>query len=527
LEKKRSTRRARSAGSWPQAAPKVALAAVAVSIVCVVTWTALPLVRPAREVTVVQAVFVRSDPTAASPELGQELRDDARDVPTVQAPGWLEAEPFYVACTALADGVVESIDVLEGDYVERGDVVARLVAEDSEIRLRLVAAELENTRAELRMAHAERSAAAEVWEEPVELERAAATGRAAVAESEAELAQLPSLIEAAEATLTRLAEEATRARQSRSQGASTELEVIVAVQNAAAQRAEVRALEQRQPLLEARAARLRAELHAAERQLDLRTEDRRRLEAAEAAVSTAEAAIARAEARYAEAQLELDRMAIRAPISGYVQRRLKVPGDKVIRMMDSPHSAHIVHLYNPEHIRVRVDVPLADASHVFVGQRCEVVVEVLPDRVFTGTVLRTTHEADLQKNTLEIQVEVHDPDPFLRPEMLTRVKFLPPSGSEPASLSAGQDEETEVLIPGAAIDGGGEDALVWVVRQRRNGRGSLASVPVVVVSTEGDWARVRGGILPGDLIAVGIQRPQDGERVAMTTGSIDEKGGPS
>lgn len=522
MEKKRSTGHARGAGSWQQAAPKVALTAVAVSIVGVVASTALPLVRPAREVKVVQAVFVRSNALAASPERSEE----PRDIPTMQAPGWLEAEPFTVACTALADGVVASIEVLEGDYVERGDVVARLVAEDSEIRLRLVAAELENARAELRMANAEQAAASEVWEEPVELERAVAAGQAAVAESVAELTQLPSLIEAAEATLTRLTEEATRARQSRRQGASTELEVIAAAQNEAAQRAEVRALEQRKPLLEARAARLRADLRAAERQLALRTEDRRRLQTAEAAVSTAQAAVARAEARLDEVQLELNRMTIRAPISGYVQRRLKAPGDKVIRMMDSPHSAHLVHLYDPEQLRVRVDVPLADAAHVFVGQRCEVVVEVLPDRVFPGEVLRTTHEADLQKNTLEIQVKVHDPDPILRPEMLARVKFLPPSGSDSASLSAGSDQETEVLIPDTALDGGGESALVWVVRQRRNGRGSLASIPVVVVSTESEWARVRGGILPGDLIAVGIEQPQDGERVVMTTASIDEQGGP-
>jgi len=81
----------------------------------IVAWSAWPSLRPARGVTVTQAVFDRavappSDPVKSSSEsLGGGKM--------VQAAGWLEAEPFVVACTALADGVVESIDVLEGDRV--------------------------------------------------------------------------------------------------------------------------------------------------------------------------------------------------------------------------------------------------------------------------------------------------------------------------------------------------------------------------------------------------------------------------
>ncbi|MFG0306749.1 MAG: efflux RND transporter periplasmic adaptor subunit [Phycisphaerales bacterium JB040] len=502
---------------------RLVLAGVLAAILGIVAWTALPLMTPAREVGVVQAVFVRAESTQApaDPERGRNSTQ------TVQAPGWLEAEPYTVACTALADGVVESIEVLEGDRVERGDVIARLVAEDSELRLRVAEAELASARASLRASETEREAATRTWDEPVELERAVAAGRAGVAESEAELAQLPSLVEAASATLRRLEEEASRATESRDQGAATELEVIIARQREAAQRAEVRALEARKPLLEARVARLRSDLVAAERSLELRIEDRRRLDASEAAVASAQAAVARAEARRAEAALELDRMTVRAPISGYVQRRLKAPGDKVIRMMDSPHSAHVVHLYDPEQLRVRVDVPLADASHVSVGQACEVVVEVLPDRVFRGEVLRTTHEADLQKNTLEIQVKVHDPDPILRPEMLTRVKFLPSSGRDGPPTRPDDRDGMEALVPEDAIQQHAGEPVVWLVTQRRGGRGSLARSPVSVIRSEDGWSHVRGTVRPGDLIAVGLDRPRAGERVRLASDAGVEGGEPS
>lgn len=516
----------RQSGPGPRSriGSRTILACVILAIACLVAWTALPIVRPTRTVDVVQAVFVRSTPSAtpADPVASVPVR------PTVQAPGWLEAEPYFIACTALADGIVDSIDVLEGDFVEQGDIVARLVAADSEIRLEVADAELANARAALRVAEAERHAAAVLWDEPVELERAVASGNAAVAENEAELAQLPSLIEAADATLLQLDEEFSRIGRSYESGAATDLEVIIARQRATAQRAEVAALHARKPLLEARGQRLRADLRAAERNLELRIEDRRRLDASEAAVLSAAAAVSRAEASRAEAALELARMTIRAPISGYVQRRLKVPGDKVIRMMDSPHSAHLVHLYDPEQLRVRVDVPLADASHILVGQECEVVVEVLPDRVFRGTVVRATHEADLQKNTLEIQVQVHDPDPLLRPEMLTRVKFVGSSETESGAAHLEQEAGAEVLIPRRALQQDGESATVWVVRERRNGQGSLVSLPVeVTASAEKGWVRVRSSLQPGDLIAIGLDQPRAGERVTFTSHSDPEQEGSS
>ena len=91
---------------------------------------------------------------------------------SVQAPGWLEADPFYVACTSLADGVVDEMLVLEGDYVEEGQVVARLVDDDASLALARAEADLAVGRARLDVAGAELAAAETDWEHPVERERA-------------------------------------------------------------------------------------------------------------------------------------------------------------------------------------------------------------------------------------------------------------------------------------------------------------------------------------------------------------------
>lgn len=496
-------------------------------LICgMIAWSAWPTLRPVRVVHVTQAIFQRAAPVAATGEGAQAEAAPRTGGVTVQAAGWLEAEPFFVACTALADGVVESMEVLEGDRVTAGQVVARLVAEDSELRLARASAEVGAAQAASALAEAELTAAQTDWDQPVERERAVETSRAALAEAEAELAQLPSLVRAAQATLIERQEELKKIKRSLEAEVATELEEAVAEQRVASQQANVEALRKREPLLAAKVRRHEAELRAAERNLELRIEERLRLAAAKADLARAKATLDRAMAARDEAALELERMVIRAPIDGYVQARLKVPGDKVIRMMDSPHSAHLLHLYDPERVQVRVDVPLADAAHVYVGQRCEVVVEVLPDQPFAGEVLRITHEADLQKNTLQVKVRVIDPSPLLRPEMLTRVKFLPGGdgaveGSGPAPIPTAKEEaapdvaRTQVLAPTEAVQGTGEAARVWAIRERRGDRGVARAVPVRIVATSDGWLTIAGALNPGELLAVTEDALTDGERVRI------------
>jgi hypothetical protein len=47
----------------------------------------------------------------------------------VQAPGWIEPAPYAVSVPALAEGVVREVLVLEGERIEAGQVVARLIDE--------------------------------------------------------------------------------------------------------------------------------------------------------------------------------------------------------------------------------------------------------------------------------------------------------------------------------------------------------------------------------------------------------------
>ena len=487
---------------------------VAVMLGAIVALAAGDALRPAIDVHVVPVVF-DIDPDTTTPDTAELGEHQSRNSPTVQAPGWLEADPFYIACTALTDGIVESIYALEGEHVEAGEVVAQLVAEDARIALSAAEAASLSAKAQLDSAQAEQVAAQQNWDNPIERDRAVRTTAALYAEAEAELAQLPALIAAEAATLDRMSEELARSTQAFESGAATDIEVIIKRKDTAAQAARLTATEQRHAILQSRMDAARAEHDAAVRHAELRIAERRALDVSNAKVALLSAEVRRAQANIEEAALRLNRMTIRAPITGYVQQRLKLPGDKVMLGMDLPHSAHILHLYDPASLQVRVDVPLAEAAHLRIGQACEVVVDILPDTVFLGEVTRITHEADLQKNTLQAKVRVIDPSPMLRPEMLTRVKFIGSStGTQGLSPSVGQQSIS--LIPVEALHArSGSAASVWYVSNRQGSLGLAKQADVQILSTDDSHARVRSDLTTGVLLITNSVSVSSGQRVRM------------
>ncbi len=481
------------------------------------SWHAL---RPAIDVQVVPAVFTNAG-SAIIPVQGQHAETSPpRNGVTVQAPGWLEADPYLTACTALADGVVQTIEVLEGQPVEQGQIVARLVPDDAALALRRAEADVATAQAEVRLAEVDRAAAQDDWDHPIERERAVAAAKATAAETQATLAQLPALVDAEQAKLAGQKEELTRAESALQSGAATDIEVIILRKAVDAQAASLQALRDRKAIIRAQLDRERAEVVASQRNFELRIAERRAVDAADAGLARSNAKLLQQQAALDEAKLRMQRMIIRSPMTGLVQRRLKMPGDKVMLGMDDRHSSHIVHVYDPAMLQVRVDVPLADAANIFVGQRCEIVVDVLPDTTFTGKVTRITNEADLQKNTLQIKVRVIDPSPHLRPEMLTRVKFLPGNNAGTSSINlrgapTSSADHVDVLVPQAGITERENTSRIWVVRERRGEHGAAYPVDVQVASIDDGVARVTGAIHTGDLVIITPSNLKPGARVRM------------
>ncbi len=481
-------------------------AVVFVATAAVLAWAAGESLWPATPVRVVPVV-VKAGTGEAGP-----------GAVTVQAPGWVEADPFAVAVSALADGVVEDVLVLEGEPVSAGQIVARMVPDDARLALEQAEALVAQREAEVLAADAALSAAQRDWDNPIELTRKLATAEAALRERKAELERWPAELAAAEALATYLEAEHRRVGPLYESGLASDIELIRARQQHLEQQAVVAAMRARRPILEAQAAAAEAEVLAAGENLRLRIPERRALDEAQAAVARSQAALAEARSRRDEARLRLERMEVRSPVDGIVMVRLAAPGSKLMLGGDNPQSAQVLRVYDPRKLQVRVDVPLVDSAKVGVGQEAEIVVDVLPDRVFHGHVTRIVNEADIQKNTLQVKVAMKDPTSEVKPEMLARARFL--ATAQPAATGV----EQRVFAPERLVLGGADgQGRVWVANQ-----GSNVAVSRAVVVGRGrmsDWIEITEGLQPGDrLIADPPAGLADGDRINII-GEASVRGG--
>ncbi len=414
--------------------------------------------------------------------LRKAVAEDSGDsAAVVQAAGWIMPDPFPTLATALANGVVEEVLFLEGDTVEKGDVLVRLDAEDAELALARAEAELQ--------------AAEETWEANIEATRSAAVSEAAVRETSGMLRQARAELRLEQALLDNAEAVLSRTAQLIADEVKTPQEHDTAKAEALAQAARVEVARSRIAELEATLTRMESERAASQRRLELRTEERRRLDLARVAL--------------AEAELRVERMEVAAPISGVVMERLVEPGSMLMPYSEKGMAAHAASLYDPRRLQVRVDVPLADAAKVGRGQRALVEVEVMPGQVFEGRVTRIMHLADIQKNTLEARVALDSPSKLLKPDMLARVRLMAAPEADDEELVAG----LSVFAPLEAIEGG----TVWVVSDFDGGEGRAAKRTVTTTgAVDGGWAEVESGLLPGDLLVVSQEEPLEaGQRVRV------------
>lgn len=412
---------------------------------------------------------------------------------SVTATGWLEPDPYPTYATALTNGTVAEVLVLEGQRVEAGEPVARLVDADHRIALEAAEADLAIAEGELARAEARLSAEDERLETLIGSRRAAATSAAALRGAESALLQLDAEITAQESAVDALADEHGRKEGLVHSGAVSEGEVRRLAIALAGARAALEAIRARRPQLEARLEEARADRDAADESLERKIDERLGVGVARAEADRARGAVAKARAARDDAALQLERTTVRSTVDGIVMRRLVSPGSRIV-IENQAHAAHIVHLYDPEHLQVRVDVPLADAAVVGLDQEAEVELSVLPDRTFRGHVTRMLHEADLQKNTVEVKVAIEDPSPILKPEMLARVRFLSGAGRATATRE-------RLLVPERAVTTADGSASVWLAVDRidRAARAELRSVTLGTTVRDG-WVEVTAGVRPGDVV---------------------------
>jgi len=468
--------------------------------------TLVELVRPRPEVELARPVRIGS----ATPGAGGD-EADAPERLAVQAAGWIEPDPFPVMASALTPGVLEEVLVQEADVVEAGAPVAQLVSEDAELAVQRLRADVDVRAASLEAARARAGIAAERFDEAVEVTEALALAEADVAAGEAALAAARDAVREGRAAVSIAASEIEVQRELDAAGAAGARQVELAEADLEYAEAKLARLVGEVGAAEAALDRARATLVARRRDVELRLDDRleRDLSAAERGVREGELAAARA--ALAEAELMLARTTVVAPRGGVVLERLAAPGEAL------GAGSAVASLYDPESLRVRVDVSQGDVAKVRVGQRAEVLADVRPDRPYAGEVIRIVERADIQKVTLEAQVRILDGDGLLGPDMLTQVRFYERGrGGAGAGEAAPAEADVRIGLAPELLDGRGRawvyDPVARVARRRELELGER-----VTLADGREVVEVLGGLGLTDEV-VGEGR----ERVTEAAGGGDE-----
>lgn len=144
-------------------------------------------------------------------------------------------------------------------------------------------------------------------------------------------------------------------------------------------------------------------------------------------VDAAKASLKQTEAMVELARTHLDWTVIRSPISGVVLEKLVDQGELVTPQSfgggRGPSTAFLA-VADPKDLQVEIDLNEADVAKVSLNQECRVSPEAYPDKAYRGYVAEMAPEANRQKGTLQLKVQIRDPDKFLTPELTAKVEFL-------------------------------------------------------------------------------------------------------
>lgn len=150
------------------------------------------------------------------------------------------------------------------------------------------------------------------------------------------------------------------------------------------------------------------------------------LDDAQQALDAAKAQLAISQGRLALAQTWVNWCTIQSPIAGVVLDRLvdeeEFVSPQSLGGPERPATVMVI-LADLKDLQIEVDVNEQDTARVFLNQSCRITPEAHPNRHYAGHVAEISPEADRNKGTLEVRVQVIKPDHHLVPELSAKVEF--------------------------------------------------------------------------------------------------------
>jgi HlyD family secretion protein len=359
-----------------------------------------------------------------------------RIIQTVSADGTLQPLTTVVV-KSYAGGRVEVLAVEVGDIVKPGDLIAKIDPTDSLTTYEQAVADL--AAAEARLTQAREQGRAQP-----------ALTRAAIAQAEANYAvtqkdlermkaashpqtraQVQGALDKAKANLEVAEKELARAVGLKEKGFVSQSGVDTAVNRRDVAKAELDSARRRAETLEvelaAELASAEARVQQAKASLEKARVDEVQDRLRQAEILSAQASVERAQASVRNARTMLDYTTIRAPRAGIILQKFVEEGTIITSGRSAvAQGTDIVELGDLSEMFAEVSLDEADVGKVRLEQEVKIEVEAFPDQQFQGVVTRIAPQAATAQNiaTVEVNVQINNPDARLKPGMTASCDFL-------------------------------------------------------------------------------------------------------
>ncbi len=120
---------------------------------------------------------------------------------------------------------------------------------------------------------------------------------------------------------------------------------------------------------------------------------------------------------------------IRSPVNGVVLEKLVDPNELVTPQTfggGRGPSSSLIAVADLKDLQVEIDINESDLAKVSLGQKCVLFPQAYAHKRYDGVVAEIAPEANRQKGTLQIKIQILSPDRFLTPELSATVEFSKP-----------------------------------------------------------------------------------------------------
>ncbi len=229
-------------------------------------------------------------------------------------------------------------------------------------------------------------------------------------------------------------------------------------------------------------------------------------------IARAQGALAQAQGQLDYAKSQLDATIIRAPVTGTILDRTAEKGELITAQFASGSAGgpqgSVVSLADLNDLQVELDIAQADFARLGPAQKAIVTTDTYPDKQYDGQIAQISPEANRQKATVQVKVQVLNPNKYpeiqLRPEMNATVKFLANEAPK------GDKGPSGVFVPSTAMhDRDGKKIVYLAFNGRAVGR------EIHISSQRSDGALVDGLVGGENVIVNAPATLKDGDKIRI------------